>query len=67
MWTHARALAAVGPRLPEAYVVEAQFLKPVLLPSTVVLRGGLREGSGALAVTSRDGSRTHLSMQVNGR
>jgi acyl dehydratase len=67
MWTHARALAAVGPRLAPAYVVDATFLKPVLLPSTVVLRGGLRAGSGDLAVTSRDGSRIHLSLQVSGR
>ncbi|GGK82135.1 MaoC/PaaZ C-terminal domain-containing protein [Ornithinimicrobium pekingense] len=64
MWTHARALAAVEPRLPERYVVDAQFVKAILLPSTVVLRGGVRDGSGALAVTSRDGSRIHLSMQV---
>ena len=67
MWTHARALAAVGPRLPESFVVDAQFVKPVLLPSTVVLRGGLRGGSGDLAVTSRDASRLHLSLQVSGR
>lgn len=67
MWTHARALAAVGPRLTGAYEVDAQFVKPVLLPSTVVLRGDVHEGSRALAVTSRDGDRIHLSMQVRGR
>ncbi len=67
MWTHARALAAVGPRLPGAYEVDVQFVKPVLLPSTVVLRGDLHEGSRRLAVTSRDGDRIHLSMQVRGR
>lgn len=66
MWTHARALSALGPRVPESYVVDVQFAKPVLLPSTVVLRGDLGGGSARLAVTSRDGSRTHLSMQVNG-
>jgi acyl dehydratase len=67
MWTHARALAAVEPRLAGAFVVDAQFVKPILLPSTVVLRGGLAGGSGDLVVTSRDASRTHLSMQVSGR
>ena len=67
MWTHARVLAAVEPRLPEAFLVDAQFGKPLVLPSTVVLRGGLRGGSGGLAVPSRDASRLHLSMQVRGR
>lgn len=67
MWTHARALAAVQSRLPEAQTVDAQFLKPVMLPSTVVLRGSgtTDPGSGVeLAVTSRDGGRTHLTMQI---
>ena len=64
MWTHARALAAVQDRLPQAYTVSAQFLKPVLLPSTVVLRGAMSRRGGELSVTSRDGSKEHLSMQV---
>ncbi len=64
MWSHARALAAVQPRLAGAYRADVRFGKPVLLPSTVVLRGDLEEGV-QLAVTSRDGSRTHLSMQVS--
>lgn len=66
MWTHARVLAAVQPRLPDRHVVDARFAKPILLPSTVVLRGGLEGGLGGLAVTSRDGARTHLSVQVSG-
>lgn len=66
MWTHARALAAVQPRLPEAFTVDAQFVKPILLPSTVVLRGGLTAGHGDLAVMSRDGSKVHMTMQVSG-
>ena len=65
MWTHARALAAVQPRLPASFTVDAQFVKPVLLPSTVVLRGTMAAGGGALAVTSRDGSKVHMTMQVN--
>ena len=66
MWTHARVLAAVQPRLPQRYAVSATFVKPILLPSTVVLRTGA-QGLGDLAVTDREGSRTHLSMQVDGR
>ncbi|WP_298889397.1 MaoC/PaaZ C-terminal domain-containing protein [uncultured Serinicoccus sp.] len=65
MWTHARVLAAVQPRLPQRYAVSATFVKPILLPSTVVLRTG-GQGLGDLAVTDREGSRRHLSMQVDG-
>lgn len=67
MWTHARVLAALQPRLPGAFHVDVQFAKPVMLPSTVVLRGsstGLTGVPEALAVTSRDGGRTHLTAQV---
>ncbi|WP_134774907.1 MaoC/PaaZ C-terminal domain-containing protein [Ornithinimicrobium flavum] len=67
MWTHARALAAVQPRLPAAFTLDAQFVKPVLLPSTVVLRGHLDQGGGALAVTSRDGAKVHMTMRVDAR
>ena len=35
MWTKARCLAALHPRLPGAYTVEVQFRKPILLPATV--------------------------------
>ncbi|MFK5635097.1 MaoC family dehydratase [Ornithinimicrobium sp. LYQ103] len=65
MWTHARALAAVQPRLVDAFTVDAQFVKPILLPSTVVLRGGVTDGVGALAVTSRDAASRHLFLQVS--
>lgn len=64
MWSHARALAALQPRLPGAFTVDVRFGKPVLLPSTVVLRGSAVDRM-SLAVTSRDGSRTHLSLQVS--
>jgi acyl dehydratase len=35
MWTKARCLAALEPRLPGAYSVEVRFRRPVLLPGTV--------------------------------
>ena len=35
MWTKARCLAALDPRLPDAFTVEVQFKKPILLPATV--------------------------------
>jgi acyl dehydratase len=35
MWTKARCLAALEPRLPDAFTVEVAFKKPVLLPAQV--------------------------------
>lgn len=35
MWTHARALAALGPRVAESFTVNVSFTKPILLPSAV--------------------------------
>ena len=35
MWTKARCLAALDPRLPAAFTVEVEFRKPILLPATV--------------------------------
>lgn len=35
MWTKARCLAALEGRLPDAFVVEVRFRKPILLPATV--------------------------------
>jgi MaoC like domain len=35
MWTKARCLAALAPRLPDAFTVEVEFKKPTLLPGKV--------------------------------
>jgi MaoC like domain len=35
MWTKARCLAALEPRLPDAFTVEVAFKKPILLPRKV--------------------------------
>lgn len=35
MWTHARSVAALGPRLPELAHVSVDFRRPVRIPSTV--------------------------------
>ena len=61
MWTHARALAALDGRLPEAYTVAVRFTKPIMLPATVTY-GAVRDGAGwQQAVMTRDGSRPHLT------
>jgi acyl dehydratase len=35
MWTKARCLAALDPRLPDSFTAEVEFKKPILLPATV--------------------------------
>ncbi|MBS1885012.1 MAG: hypothetical protein JSS97_18855 [Actinobacteria bacterium] len=35
MWTKARALAALEPRLPDAFAVEVRFRRPIYLPARV--------------------------------
>jgi acyl dehydratase len=35
MWTKARCLAALDPRLPQRFTVDVSFRKPILLPATV--------------------------------
>jgi acyl dehydratase len=45
MWTLARSLSAVQNRLPSSFVNEAEFRKPILLPSTVVF-GSTADGDG---------------------
>ncbi|MFR9730532.1 MaoC/PaaZ C-terminal domain-containing protein [Saccharopolyspora sp. MS10] len=57
MWTKARALAALESGLPESYTVDVDFVKPLLLPSTVEFTelGGPGAGT-SFAVHSRSGA-----------
>ncbi|GIG54530.1 MaoC/PaaZ C-terminal domain-containing protein [Demequina activiva] len=64
MWTHARALAALENRLPASYRVHVDFLKPILLPGPVGFASTAREHAIDATVTSRDGSRPLLRLQV---
>jgi acyl dehydratase len=62
MWTKARCLAQLAPRLPAAYAVAVTFQAPILLPATV---GFSIDGSGAgFAVHDRRSGRPHLSGTV---
>ena len=54
MWTKARCLAALEPVLPEAYEVDVEFRKPILLPGRVDFE---RDG---MHFAVRDGARFHL-------
>ncbi|MFW2514205.1 MaoC family dehydratase [Demequina sp. SO4-13] len=64
MWTHARALAALEGRLPEAYSAHVDFVKPILLPGTVGTKSETTERGIDCAVTSRDGAKPLLLMSV---
>lgn len=63
MWTHARALAAFQPRLPDAYTVTARFTKPVLLPSSVRFGAAQTEHGFAAEVTNRAADKVLLTME----
>jgi hypothetical protein len=53
MWTKARALAALEAELPPAYIAEAAFKRPILLPAKVAF-GERAEGEGEIAFGVRD-------------
>jgi acyl dehydratase len=59
MWTKARCLAALEPSLPDAYEVDVEFHKPILLPGRVTFeRAGERfrvRGTASLHLSGRFG------------
>jgi acyl dehydratase len=55
MWTKARCLAALESRLPDSFVVDVRFRKPILLPSRVEFAS--EEIDGDIAFTVRDAKR----------
>lgn len=64
MWTKARCLAALHNRLPESFVVEVEFRRPVLLPTTVVLGSRVRGPVVELGVRAAQEPITHLVGRV---
>lgn len=60
LWTHARALAALEGRLPEAYRVDVAFTKPILLPATVAFAAEHSGDGYRFAVMNRAGEKTYL-------
>jgi acyl dehydratase len=64
MWTKARCLAALEPRLPGAFTVEVAFKKPILLPGKVEFCQAQTPGAIGFGVRdSRQGS-SHLDGQI---
>jgi hypothetical protein len=65
MWTHARLLAALEPRLPETYAIEATFARPILLPTKVGAWWRQEGESWSAAVTTPDGAKPYLLASVH--
>lgn len=63
MWTKARCLAQLAPRLPDGYAVEVTFRAPILLPATVGFSA--TEAGGGFAVHDRRSGRPHLTGTVS--
>ncbi len=64
MWTKARCLAALDPRLPEAYTVEVEFKKPILLPATVEFQEQSEATGIRFAVRGAGKGTPHLAGRV---
>lgn len=65
MWTKARCLAALGPRLPERFTVHVSFRKPILLPATVEFSERADAGGVLFAVRGAGKGTPHLDGRVS--
>jgi acyl dehydratase len=65
MWTKARCLAALGPRLDERFTTEVAFRKPILLPATVQFAEELREDAIRFGVRDARKGTPHLDGLVS--
>jgi acyl dehydratase len=64
MWTKARCLAALDPRLPDAFTVEVEFKKPILLPATVEFQEQAEARGIRFAVRGAGKGTPHLDGRV---
>jgi MaoC like domain len=64
MWTQARSLAALGPRLPERFMVDAAFRKPIVLPATVAFAERAEADGIRFGVRDAEKGTPHLDGQV---
>jgi acyl dehydratase len=60
MWTKARCLAALGPRLDDKFTAEVAFRKPIMLPATVKFAEEAREGAIRFGVRDARKGKPHL-------
>jgi acyl dehydratase len=64
MWTKARCLAALGPRLPDRFTVRVSFRKPILLPATVEFSEQAEDGGVHFGVRGAGKATRHLDGRV---
>ncbi len=64
MWTKARCLAALEPRLPEQFTVEVAFRKPILLPGTVEFAEQAVERGARFGVRDVNKGTPHLDGKI---
>ncbi len=60
MWTKARSLAALQSKVPDAFAVDVEFKKPILLPGTVVFGSEGERGDVVFGVRAQKKDATHL-------
>jgi acyl dehydratase len=65
MWTKARCLAALGPRLDERFTAEVGFRKPILLPAAVKFAEELSDGAIRFGVRDARKGTPHLDGLVS--
>ncbi|HUE29033.1 MAG TPA: MaoC/PaaZ C-terminal domain-containing protein [Solirubrobacteraceae bacterium] len=65
MWTKARCLAALDPRLPDRFTVEVAFRKPILLPATVQFSEREDDAGIAFGVRGAGKGTPHLDGQIS--
>lgn len=64
MWTKARCLAALEPRLPDAFTVEVAFKKPILLPGKVEFCEAQTPGAIGFGVRDPRKGSSHLDAHL---
>jgi acyl dehydratase len=64
MWTKARCLAALEPRLPDAFTVEVAFKRPILLPGRVDYCEAENPGGIDFGVRGPGKGKSHLDGRV---
>ena len=64
MWTEARCLAALEPRLPDAFTVEVVFKRPILLPGTAEFCEAQNAGGIDFGVRDPAKGKSHLDGRV---
>jgi acyl dehydratase len=64
MWTKARCLAALEPRLPDAFQVDVRFRKPILLPGRVEFASSSQDEEIEFAVRDAKRGTPHLDGRV---